>query len=140
MPRELLQACQMEDKMFVECKAGPGAKVTLYYQVEREHVISEEKTEPLKERYQGIYNKEFILFYGEKLLYRFVIERNGQTWEIPQQILQVEAAEAYGHSKYQLLNRMLKLLEGGKTEELSKLEQAYLKQERQVAQLFKLLD
>lgn len=140
MPRELLQACQMEDKMFVECKAGPGAKVTLYYQVEREHVISEEKTEPLKERYQGIYNKEFILFYGEKLLYRFVIERNGQTWEIPQQILQVEAAEAYGHSKYQLLNRMLKLLEEGKTEELSKLEQSYLKQERQVAQLFELLD
>lgn len=140
MPRELLQACQMEDKMFVECKAGPGAKVTLYYQVEREHVISEEKTEPLKERYQGIYNKEFILFYGEKLLYRFVIERNGQTWEIPQQILQVEATEAYGHSKYQLLNRMLKLLEEGKTEELSKLEQSYLKQERQVAQLFELLD
>ena len=103
-------------------------------------MISEEKTEPLKERYQGIYNKEFILFYGEKLLYRFVIERNGQTWEIPQQILQVEAAEAYGHSKYQLLNRMLKLLEEGKTEELSKLEQAYLKQERLVAQLFKLLD
>ena len=103
-------------------------------------MISEEKTEPLKERYQGIYNKEFILFYGEKLLYRFVIERNGQTREIPQQILQVEAAEAYGHSKYQLLNRMLKLLEEGKTEELSKLEQSYLKQERQVAQLFELLD
>lgn len=140
MPRELLQACQMEDKLFVECKAGPGAKVTLYYQVERENVISEEKTEPLKERYQGIYNKEFILFYGEKLLYRFIIERNGQTRETPQQILQVEDAEIYGHSKYQLLNRMLKLLEEGNKEELSAMEQSYLKQERQVAQLFELLD
>lgn len=64
----------MEDKMFVECKAGPGAKVTLYYQVEREHVISEEKTEPLKERYQGIYNKDLSCFTEKSFCYRFVIE------------------------------------------------------------------
>lgn len=140
MPRELLQACQMEDKLFVECKAGPDAKVTLYYQVERENVVSEEKTEPLKERYQGIYNKEFILFYGERLLYHFVIERNGQTWEIPQRVLKVEDAGIYGQSKYQMLNQMLKLLEEGNKEELSTMEQSYLRQEKQVTQLFELLD
>lgn len=67
--------------MFVECRAGRRARVTLHSYIERGET-SEEKSEPLKERYQGIYNREFVLFYGEKLHYYFVIEKTGR-WKQP---------------------------------------------------------
>ena len=140
MPKELLQVCQLEDKVFVQCKAGPNAKVTLHYQIEREHVLSEEKMEPMKERYQGIYNKEFVLFYGEKLITYFVIERENSIETTPKQVLQIEKNSFQGRSKYQMLNAMLQMKEQGNIQELCLAEESYLRQEQQVWQLFPLLD
>lgn len=140
MPKELLQVCQLEDKVFVQCKAGPNAKVTLHYQIERENVLSEEKTEPMKERYQGIYNKEFVLFYGEKLITYFVIEKENRIETTAKQVLQIEKNSFQGRSKYQMLNAMLQMKEQGNIQELCLAEESYLRQEQQVWQLFPLLD
>ena len=140
MPKELQQIFQLEDKVFVQCKAGPNAKVTLHYQIERENVLSEEKMEPLKERYQGIYNKEFVLFYGEKLITYFVIEKENSIETTPKQVLTVEKTSFQGRSKYQMLNAMLQMKEQGNLQELCQAEEEYLKQEQQVWRLFPLLD
>ena len=133
-------ACQLEDKVFVQCKAGPKAKVMLHYSMESQGVMGEEKTEPVKERYQGIYNREFILFYGEKLHYHFVVERKGETLETREEILTVDKAETRGTSKYQMLNAMLLLKEQGKARELEQMTEEYRRKEQQVASLFPLLD
>lgn len=140
LPRELLFNSQLEDKLFAQCKAAPGARVTLYYRIQRDGAVSEEKTEPVKERYQGIYNREFVLFYGEKLYYHFRIERQGETQETPEQILAVEETGMQGSSKYQRLNAMLLQKEKGNTKELETMVQAYLQQEEQIDGLFALLD
>ena len=140
LPRELLQFCQMEDKVFVQCKAGPEAKVTLHYFVEDVQGRSEEKVEPVKERYQGIYNKEFVLFYGELLHYYFVIERKGKTTRTEEAVLAVEDGETSGRSKYQMLNAMLKMKEQGREKELEVMTAEYVKREYQVSALFALMD
>lgn len=140
MPRELLQACQLEDKVFVECRTKPGSKVTLFYSVEREDASKEEKSEPLKERYQGIYNKEFILFYGEKLHYYFVTEADGKTSKTEEKTMIVEENETHGRSKYQMLNHMLQLKKQGKTDELCRMEEEYRIQEEQISRLFGLIE
>lgn len=140
LPEELLQIYQMDDKLFAECKAKPGAKVTIHYQIEREHVLSEEKTEPIKERYQGIYNKDFVLFYGEKLMVYFVIEQEGSREITEKQILTVDKSGFTGRSKYQMLNAMLQMKERGQTEDLCRMEEEYLRQEQQIGQLFPLID
>ena len=139
LPRELLCTCQMEDKMFVECRAGRRARVTLHSYIERGET-SEEKSEPLKERYQGIYNREFVLFYGEKLHYYFVIEKDGKVETTGEEILTVEESSMQGGSKYQMLNTMLQLREKGKKEELQRMAEAYMEREQQVKDLFALLD
>ena len=139
LPRELLCTCQMEDKMFVECRAGRRARVTLHSYIERGET-SEEKSEPLKERYQGIYNREFVLFYGEKLHYYFVIEKDGKVETTGEEILTVEESSMQGSSKYQMLNTMLQLREKGKKEELQRMAEAYMEREQQVKDLFALLD
>ena len=140
LPKELLQFCQMEDKVFVQCKAGPEAKVTLHYFVEDSQGRSEEKAEPVKERYQGIYNKEFVLFYGEKLHYYFVIQRKGETVQTQEETLAVEDGETSGSSKYQMLNAMLKMKDQGRDKELEDMTQEYVKKEYQVSVLFPLMD
>ena len=105
----MLQIYQMDDKLFAECKAKPGAKVTIHYQIEREHVLSEEKTEPMKERYQGIYNKDFVLFYRGKA-HGVFCHRAGNSREITEkQILTVDKSGFTGRSKYQMLNAMLQM-------------------------------
>lgn len=140
LPRELLQFCQMEDKIFVQCKAGPDARVTLHYYVEDPQGKGEEKTEPVKERYQGIYNKEFVLFYGEKLHYYFVIDRKGKNFRTGEEVLTVDKGEASGSSKYQMLNAMLELQEQGRQEELEARIKEYLEKEHQASVLFPLMD
>ena len=130
----------MEDKVFVQCKAGPEAKVTLHYFVEDVQGRSEEKVEPVKERYQGIYNKEFVLFYVEQLHYYFVIERKGKTTRTEEAVLAVEDGETSGRSKYQMLNAMLKMKEQGREKELEVMTAEYVKREYQVSALFPLMD
>ena len=101
---------------------------------------TEEKREPLKERYQGIYNREFVLFYGEKLHYHFVIEKDGVTEMTQEEILTVEEGDMQGSSKYQMLNTMLQLKEKNQTEELQRMTETYMEREQQVKELFTLLD
>ena len=96
--------------------------------------------ETLKERYQGIYNKEFVLFYGEKLITYFVIEKENSIETTPKQVLTVEKTSFQGRSKYQMLNAMLQMKEQGNLQELCQAEEEYLKQEQQVWRLFPLLD
>lgn len=140
LPKELLQFCQMEDKVFVQCKAGPGTKVTLHYFIETPQGRSEEKAEPVKERYQGIYNKEFVLFYGERLHYYFEIERKGETVRTETDVLAVEEGETSGKSKYQMLNAMLKMKDQGREQELEAMAAEYVKKEYQASVLFPLME
>ena len=84
MPKTLLQSIQKEDKVFVECRAGNCAKVTLCYRItSMNRESSEYKSELLNHLYYGIFNKEFILFYGEVLQYYFIIEEKGLVDENP---------------------------------------------------------
>lgn len=140
LPKELLQFCQMEDKVFVQCKAEPEAKVTLHYFVEDSQGTGEERAEPVKERYQGIYNKEFVLFYGERLHYYFEIEKKGEISRTQEEVLTVEEGETTGSSKYQMLNAMLKMKDQGRQKELETMTAEYVKKEYQASVLFPLMD
>ena len=94
----------------------------------------------MKERYQGIYNKEFVLFYGEQLHYYFVIERTGETFRTEEAVLAVEEGETSGSSKYQMLNAMLKMKDQGREKELEDMTKEYVKKEYQASVLFPLMD
>ncbi len=66
---------QLDDKAFAECRTAQSAKVTLYYAMD--HGLGntlQYKSEPIKDRYQGVFVKTFTLFYGEVLHYYFVIQ------------------------------------------------------------------
>ena len=65
----------MDDKQFVEVQYPAGARVTIHYRLIRDNDTDESfKSEPMKNMYQGIFVKEFLLFYGETLEYYLTVE------------------------------------------------------------------
>lgn len=141
LPGSLLQSLQLEDKVFAECHTSPGARVTLHYAMENgAEWDGSFRSEPLKNRYHGIYNKEFILFYGEKLRYYFTMETEDGIVQTKEQCLTVPAAKTEGNTKYHMINRMLAARQQGKKQELEETLEQYRQQEAWVSSLFKLMD
>lgn len=67
---------KIQDKFYVEYKCNPKKKVTICYQLE-EQEEKEFVTEVMKPVYNGIFVKEFVLFYNETLQY-YITEED---WE-----------------------------------------------------------
>ena len=126
--------------MFTEYRAGLHTKVTLYYCLEEEGEVSGYKSEPLKEMYQGIYSKEFVLFYGEILTYYFQIEKNGKIETTEPRTISVTEVDAKGDTKYEMINQMLAAKRLGKEEELKQVLKKYLEREAVIHQLFRITE
>ena len=141
LPRTLLQSMQLEDKVFAQCQASPRADVTIHYRMlQADREPGEFKKEPLKNLYQGIYNKEFILFYGEVLEYYFTVSVGGEVKETGKNKLTVPEAKLEGTTKYQMINRMLAAKQQGREQELMELLGQYRQQEAWVSSLFELIE
>lgn len=135
-PSDYLRLYQLDDKLFVECKTSPRAKVTLHYCLNTQGDQTEYKSEPLKMVYQGIFNKEFVLFYGEKLTYYFTTEVSGKSEDTKPVTVTMEEAIFEGDTKYQRLNQMLAARNLGRKNDFAKIMEKYLKQEELVRQIF----
>lgn len=141
LPDTFIKPYQLDDKQFIEERFPAKARVTICYQIQKDNVsISEKKMEPMKNMYQGIFVKEFLLFYGESLRYYLLVEEEDNVYQTEETVLEMEEIQPRGNSKYQLMNQMLigrKLGQDKKTEEA--MEQ-YLKGECVVDRLFRLME
>lgn len=132
---------QLDDKQFVEARYPANAKVNIHYCLETEKDTSQKfKSEPMRNMYQGIFVKEFLLFYGETLRYYLTVETPKETIETEEKTLMLEETSQEGNSKYQLLNQMLagqKLLQYEQTEDAM---HEYLVRERLAEKMFPLIE
>ncbi len=137
LPEHVKKTYLWDDKVFVEQKFSSKAKVSIHYQIEKaDGSVTPYQCELVKNMYQGIFVKEFLLFYGETLSYYFQIEI-GEVCEQTQEVaLSMEDMTQRGKSKYQLMNQMLI---GRTCDQDARMEQAleeYLKNECFVSKLF----
>ena len=136
---ELLSPYQLDDKTFVECRAVPGAKVTLFYRLDTGlGAETAYKCEPLKEMYQGIFVRTFTLFYGETLQYYFQIDEGDKdnTKKTSERSVSMKKVEGASGSKYQMLNQMLSARRLDKMQEVTDSLKDYLRQEQYVKNMF----
>lgn len=136
LPKSFVTQYGLEDKVIVEEQADPDDLVTLHYKLDT--LSGEDKTEPMTCVYRGIFQKTFTLFYGEKLTYFVTIQHGEEVRETKPRTLTSSFIDLTGTSRYQLLNRMLKLEREGKTAEMKEELQDYLKQEKLMEHLFHL--
>lgn len=140
LPTRLAQEFSVDDKVFVETNIQGAEAVDLHYQILDKGKEPEEwKTEPMKDRYHGIYSREFLMFYGETLVYYLTIEKDGKVEKTPVGRAAPPETEAGGRTKYRLLNRMLRARDVGDAPALEDALQTYLWQNAYVDEYFKLL-
>ena len=141
LPLHLIQAYQVEDKVFVEERFRPGSKVVIHYCLHRGGAEALTfKSEPMREMYQGIFTKEFLLFYGETLTYYLSVERDGEETASPQREITLQGVETRGRTRYKLLNHILAARALGNQEAAQTALKLYLQQEAFVDAAFTIMD
>ena len=76
--------------------------------------------------YQGIFVKEFLLFYDEILEYYLTVELPDDTRQTEKKLLTMEESLQEGNTKYQLINQMLAGRKLGRREQTEKAMEQYL--------------
>lgn len=93
------------DKVFLEYRTSPGGNVILSYLPAGSSEYEEQK---MQEMYDGVFVKDFLVFYGEKIPYYIKEERDGK-WIVTESG-QVQNQELCTHaegSRYDLINDMM---------------------------------
>ena len=63
-------------------------------------------SEPLRDMFQGVFVKEFLLFYGETLTWYLTVTENGQTRDTAREQVSLTEVDTAGSTRYKLLNQM----------------------------------
>ena len=139
LPGALTQACQIEDKIFVE-EYFPGAdRVVIHYQLKGQGQEAAAWTsEPMKNMYQGIFVKEFLLFYGEVLTYYLSVTERGESRDTEKYQLSLVDMDTAGITRYKLLNQILAARKLGNRQLMEKAVEQYLWQDAFTSALFAL--
>lgn len=102
----LQQKYHLYDKVFVEYHTNPNAHVVLAYN--RDMDDSQTYKEEMQNIYEGIFVKEFVFFFGEKIEYSIYEARDNMMQLVENsRITHNEAYNRNDQSRYNLLNQML---------------------------------
>ena len=136
LPGRLTALYEIEDRVFIEHDADPDASVTLYYRMSSD--AGTFRSTPMTQIYNGIFSREFVLFYGESMEYYIVTEEDGM--EIRTEVRQASArsVDMHGRSRYQLINQMLAAEAAGDLETLREKIREYRRAGQVVDAVFEL--
>lgn len=104
----LLRRHHLHDKFFIEYHAAPGKRIVVHFRMEGEKAYEEAE---LSEMYDGIYVREFILFFGESVQY-YITEEDGGESQVGESacLANGDLLENGGQGRYDRLNEMLLLM------------------------------
>lgn len=141
-PGDCTKSFQLEDKVFVEEVLHPKARVTIHYALSRGEEAGDLKfkSEPMQNVYHGIFTREFLLFYGERLTWYLTIELGDTVRTTEWKTLLMDTITSEGKTKYQMLNQMLANRKLRKESVLDAAMEKYLKTEQLAEQIFILIE
>ena len=133
LPKKLKVQYHLQDKMIIEYRSTPGRKVILHYSRQGET----EKSVLMKEAFEGIYTKEFTVFYKDTLEWYVTEESETGSKEIQKQSCTCTTLPGHhGVSAYDLINQMIAAREKGDLEQLKTLMEQYRQQEYLATTMF----
>lgn len=94
--------------LFVEYRTNPKSRVVLHYILADDEDDNMYRTEEMRNMYGGIFSKEFMLFFGERLQYYVTEEHNGREVLTLSDSVSIEETISDGtDSRYNILNSMV---------------------------------
>ena len=132
LPGRLKARYHLYDKYILEYHTEPEKEIVLHYR----YGAQEEKTVSMTEIFEGIYVKEFTLFYKDKL--EWYVAENGKETEEPkwQSYSHTTPAARHGGTRYDLINQMIAAQEQGDLAQLENLHGRYAGQRYLVESIF----
>ena len=115
---ELLRPYQMEGHVFVEYVCDPSHTVTIFFREAGKEGAY--RKEVMKNCFEGIFVREFTLFYADEIECYLEEECQGERKRTDQRVLKLSDAGTDGRSGYELINRMIR---AQKEQDLQQLEQ-----------------
>lgn len=106
LDRSLVMKYHLYDKVFLEYRTSPANHVVLHYS--RDEDGEEYITEDMPDVYDGIFVKQFIMFFGEMIQY-YITEEHGDKIEVTEsnRLSNNDVYNEKDDSRYNLLNQML---------------------------------
>ena len=104
--RKLVQKYHLYDKVFLEYRTDPRNHVVLHYS--RDEDGEDFVKEDMPDVYDGIFVKQFVMFFGESVQY-YITEEHGNQVDVTQSS-RITSSDVYtekDESRYNLLNQML---------------------------------
>ena len=97
------------DKTVIEYRTDPRSRVMLHYVLESSAQTGEQSyhTEEMRNMFGGVFSREFVLFFGERLQYYITEERDGKEMLTQSDSISVsDTASGSAESRYSILNDM----------------------------------
>jgi len=126
--------------LFIEYRTNPNSHVVLHYILADDDEDEKYRTEEMRNMYGGIFSKEFMLFFGERLQYYVTEEHDGREMLTLSDSISIEETINDGtDSRYNILNSMVvaKTLQDDAT--LMDLMQEYVEEDAFVEKVFNII-
>ena len=128
---------EVMDKSLVEYRTNPDSKVFIHYINEKEDGKNEYVVEAMENVYEGIFVKNFMLFYGDNMQY-YITENHGEEEELTESgnVTNQELTEEMQQGRFGMLNDMLSCIELSDQATLKKLMNSYVMSDIMSKELF----
>ena len=120
------------DKVFVEYHGDPGISVQLTYQKNN----GEDVVTKMDEMYDGIYVKQFVLFFGDTVKYQIYINDESNLPVVSDRVVGQELVKVKGDSRFNSLNRIQSALIYDEPDKLKEELKQYQKEDYMTKKLF----
>ena len=120
------------DKVFVEYHGDPGISVQLTYQKNN----GEDVVTKMDEMYDGIYVKQFVLFFGDTVKYQIYINDESNLPVVSDRVVGQELVKEKGDSRFNSLNRIQSALIYDEPDKLKEELKQYQKKDYMTKKLF----
>ncbi len=130
---------KLQDKFYVEYKTNPQHKVMIHYRMEGKSGEEDFISEEMKNEYFGIYIKEFVVFYNERIQYYITEEdEEGQVAVTESVIIRLDHIGSLDEdTRYNRINFMLTAIDMQEEKTLTDSMCNYVKTEYAIARVFR---
>lgn len=133
LPDKLKREFHLQDRFILEYRTDPAEDVILHYQIND----GKEESVLMRNTFEGIFTKEFVLFYLDRLTWYFTVECDGKKRDTEKKTYSYTRRSVRGSTaRYDLINRMIEADHRQDEALYRKLKEQYIGQQYLVEELF----
>ncbi len=121
------------NRVYVEYSAPEDSTVMIYYTIDG---TGESMACPMKNIYDGVYSKDFLLFYGESMKYYIVEEKDGTQKISRTEQVEIKEEPSGKENRYEEINQILRAKKEQNTEKLQQRLEQFAVEEYITSSLF----